>query len=296
MKLPVTRFCTLALPIFFGAASAVTPLALAQGVTPSVSALTGQFALYLTGKEVASGGGTEEVALAASFAADGAGHVTSGVLDKNSGSGLVQLSGLTGTYQLASTGAGSITLYLPTGAMILQFQTAVPLSAASTVSASITGASGTLLTASGGLGNASGTFSVPTSYNATLGGELAGGTTPLRGISTLLFTPVGRPVGSASGTVTGQALQSSNGVNTVLPAVSGTFSLPNSAVGRLTLQLSGLSSSSSSAANYVAYQGAFPGATLIFFSIDPHPSAPLIIGTNGNHSTLLYPYYTDTTP
>ncbi len=80
--------------------------------------LSGQYTFYLTGQEKLPQDGNGLVAIAGTFTADGQGHITAGTLDENGGSGVVQLSKLTGAYTIDSTtGKGTVTLQLPAGAL-----------------------------------------------------------------------------------------------------------------------------------------------------------------------------------
>jgi hypothetical protein len=86
-----------------------------QGTFTNAS-LTGPFAFSYTGSD----GGF--LAVAGSFQADGAGHITAGTQDINSGLGIVTNTPVTGTYTVRADGRGSITLNsTATGTSTLDF-------------------------------------------------------------------------------------------------------------------------------------------------------------------------------
>jgi hypothetical protein len=80
------------------------------------SNFTGPFAFSYTGSDA---GGF--LAVAGSFQADGAGHITSGTEDINSGTGLKVNAAVTGTYGVRADGRGSIVLNSPAGNTSLDF-------------------------------------------------------------------------------------------------------------------------------------------------------------------------------
>jgi hypothetical protein len=78
--------------------------------------LNGPFAFSYTGSDA---GGF--LAVAGSFVADGAGHITSGTEDINSGVAVSPNAALTGTYLVRADGRGTITLNSPAGNSTLDF-------------------------------------------------------------------------------------------------------------------------------------------------------------------------------
>ncbi|HZD93280.1 MAG TPA: hypothetical protein VE133_03440 [Candidatus Sulfotelmatobacter sp.] len=80
------------------------------------ASLIGPFAFSYTGSD---GGGF--LAVAGSFQADGAGHITSGMQDVNSGLGIFTNSPVTGTYTVRADGRGSANLSSPAGNSVIDF-------------------------------------------------------------------------------------------------------------------------------------------------------------------------------
>src|SRR6478672_3503295 len=80
------------------------------------SNLNGPFAFSYTGSDA---GGF--LAVAGSFVADGAGHITSGTQDINSGAAINTNVAVSGTYLVRSDGRGTITLNSPAGNSTLDF-------------------------------------------------------------------------------------------------------------------------------------------------------------------------------
>ena len=80
------------------------------------SNLTGAFAFSYTGTD---GGGF--LAVAGSFVSDGAGHITSGMQDINSGLGIATNAAITGTYTVRADGRGSASLASPAGNTTVDF-------------------------------------------------------------------------------------------------------------------------------------------------------------------------------
>src|SRR5512140_1565428 len=78
--------------------------------------LNGPFAFSYTGSDA---GGF--LAVAGSFVADGAGHITSGTQDINSGAAVHPNAAVTGTYLVRADGRGTITLNSPAGTSTLDF-------------------------------------------------------------------------------------------------------------------------------------------------------------------------------
>jgi len=77
---------------------------------------SGAFAFSYTGTD-----GAGFLAVAGSIQADGNGHITSGMQDINSGSGVSTNAAITGTYSVRADGRGSATLNSPVGNSTLEF-------------------------------------------------------------------------------------------------------------------------------------------------------------------------------
>lgn len=80
------------------------------------ASLTGPFAFSYTGSDRRG-----FLAAAGSFQADGAGHITTGMQDINSGFGISTNSPVTGTYVVRADGRGSATLNSPAGNTTIEF-------------------------------------------------------------------------------------------------------------------------------------------------------------------------------
>ncbi|HEU4415725.1 MAG TPA: hypothetical protein VFT65_13140, partial [Candidatus Angelobacter sp.] len=80
------------------------------------SNLSGAFAFSYTGSDA---GGF--LAVAGSFVSDGAGHITSGMQDINSGLGIFTNAAITGTYTVHADGRGSASLVSPSGNTTVDF-------------------------------------------------------------------------------------------------------------------------------------------------------------------------------
>lgn len=123
-----TRFLTFALAAFFtavvagcGGNSNPKP----QGGFTAAS-LSGSYSFLFSGSDISSGGSAEFFAVAGSLQADGAGHITSGILDvnQNDSSGLPQpltSSTLTGTYTVRADGRGTAILNSSAGNFNMDF-------------------------------------------------------------------------------------------------------------------------------------------------------------------------------
>ena len=254
--------------------AALVPLSSAHAQS-GTNAVNGQYAFYLSGQEKLPSGGSELEVIAGSFHADGQGHITSGVLDKNSGTGLVQVSKLSGVYNVDSTtGKGTVTLQLPTGPLSFVFYTQPPLQTPvnnyAPIRAAIVAAGGPLQSGTGRLADTFGGY-YPETAIFSLSGENTPGASAISGIASLNIT------GSAE-QVTGQAELIENGSASFYPGITGTASGVD-ATGRFTVTLTGMGSHA--AAHYAVYQGAFSNGDKVFLSLDPHGTAPLLLGTNG---------------
>ncbi len=283
-----------------GAALSGAPAAAQAAPAPpstAVSDIEGQYAFFLSGQESAGAGATELVAIAGSVTTDGAGNITAGVVDKNSGSGVIQTQAVHGTYQLDSTGKGSFTITTPQGNFGFTFYTTLPLVLGS-VQGTIVAGAGPLLHVSGELGPADRYFSPqgnPTAQGSqqtfafTEVGESVGGTNPFSGSGTLNFTaPTVQAPGTIAGTVAASGLLVSNGTTTSFSALNGTFTgpiipdsngYPTRGTGRFTMAIPA-SPGSSTMENYVGYSGAFLTGTLFFLSVDPHPASTFTVSTS----------------
>jgi hypothetical protein len=80
------------------------------------ASLSGPFAFSYTGSDARG-----FLAVAGSFQADGAGHITSGMQDINSGFGISTNSPITGTYAVRADGRGSANLNSPAGNSVIDF-------------------------------------------------------------------------------------------------------------------------------------------------------------------------------
>src|SRR5262249_20015908 len=80
------------------------------------ASLSGSFAFSYTGSD-----GAGFLAVAGSFQTDGAGHITSGMQDVNSGFGIFTNSPITGTYSVRADGRGSANLNSPAGNSVIDF-------------------------------------------------------------------------------------------------------------------------------------------------------------------------------
>ena len=269
----ISKRFLLTLPILWAS------VAMAQSAGNANAVLSGEYTFYLKGSVAnAKGAAPDLVAIAGAFRADGQGHITSGVLDQNNGSGVVQVPQLAGTYQLDTTGKGSVILTSGTTSFGFSFYTAAPLPATLAL-ASIVAGTGSLLNATGQLAPSikSPISQGSTPYLFTLNGQTATGEVQDFGNAALTFTPVQ----ANSGQVTGQGTEIVDG-STSMPfsGVTGTYAAPDPTTGRFTMALHGFGSGGNpaTAQNFVTYEGVFPSGVLIFLSTDPAP-APLLIGT-----------------
>src|ERR1051325_6256040 len=80
------------------------------------ASLSGPFAFSYTGSD-----GAGFLAVAGSFQADGAGRITSGMQDVNSGFGIFTNASITGTYSVRADGRGSANLNSPAGNSVIDF-------------------------------------------------------------------------------------------------------------------------------------------------------------------------------
>ncbi len=260
-----------------------------QALVPTYpNTLSGQYTFYITGQEQIPLGGSGLEAIAGSFTADGQGHITAGELDKNSSTGVVQVSKLTGVYSVnGATGKGAVTLQLPTGPLSFAFYAQnsqqLPGSSQSTVDAAIVAVGGSLISGSGRLANLASigyNSSDTDTFTFSLSGQTSAGGV-VSGITSFQFQ-------DNSTQVIGQAELIENGTASLYPDIAGTATIPDQA-GRVTVSLSGLGSG---AANYAVYAGGFSTGSTVFLSLDPLSSAPLLVGTNGASSRSYAIQYT----
>src|SRR5215472_16450811 len=80
------------------------------------ASLSGPFAFSYTGSDARG-----FLAVAGSFQEDGAGHITTGMQDVNSGFGIFTNSPITGTYTVRADGRGSVNLNSPAGNSVVDF-------------------------------------------------------------------------------------------------------------------------------------------------------------------------------
>ncbi|HVB98113.1 MAG TPA: hypothetical protein VNJ12_02120 [Candidatus Dormibacteraeota bacterium] len=93
-----------------------------QKAAPSAAALNGDYAFSTSGTDPQGG----RFALAGTFHADGAGRITSGVLDSNDGGSVASEVPFTGSYSVSSKGRGVLTADTPSGAMHWAFYMVSP--------------------------------------------------------------------------------------------------------------------------------------------------------------------------
>jgi len=198
-------------------ASILASLAVAQTAPgDAVSSLQGHYSFFLHGQESSLRGGVQLVALAGSILTDGTGKITSGVLDKNSASGLIQTQSVSGTYQLDSTGKGSISLVTPQGNYGFTFY-ALNLTQGTYIRAAIVAYSGSVLEVTGEFGPSSSIGDNTTTFGTTFGfteaGEVGVGTNLFLESGTLNFVPAANlPAGTLGGTVTENGVRISDGM------------------------------------------------------------------------------------
>ena len=248
--------------------------AVVQAGVSAAAALDGQYSFLCRG-ELLSGGRREGMdAAVGSFTADGAGHITAGLVDFNSTAGTLLNQSLTGTYTLDSTGAGEVTFKTPTTTMQYALRTA-PLMAVSKV----TGAA--LVADEAGYGPDSCTLALQTgpsnftptpviygAYLLQLSGETAQlPRVPLYGEQLLSLN------GDNSSTSSGREFTApSSGSQDA--TLSGTFSITDAVTGRTTLTLSTPGEPSTTPTKFVAYP--VDAQRLFVMSIDSHAGADLI--------------------
>lgn len=263
--------------LFLLLGAALLPLASAQAQSDAAS-FCGEYSFYLSGQEKLPTGGSALEAIVGNFYADGQGHVTGGELDKNSETGLVQVSSLTGVYSFnMTTGDGQVTLNLPTGPLNLAFYTyprgpsVIPCYGH--LEATIVATGGTLLGGSGRLADVLHRSSQSQAVDFTLDGESAAAASAASGFVSLNI-PLNELVSSTN--ITGRAELIENGMASFYPDITGTATAVDSTA-RLTLSLTGFGTGTK---HYAAYEGEFSTGTVVLLSLDPHGSAPLLMGTN----------------
>ncbi len=246
------------------------------------AALQGQYTFYLTGQEIAPSGQTALLGAVGSFNADGQGHITSGVLDKNSAGGLVQVQDLTGTYQLTFGGKGQVSLTGKASTFGFSFYGSSAATPSSATYAIVAGG-GTLQSASGQLTS---TYAAPPylNGNGTVSANLVTQVAPDRpenfGSIVLVFSTFSpSPIVGASSVYTfqdaaPQSFQTASGLYTASDPVTGRFTITE------LYALAGPNAAGSTN-NYVAYptQG---GHQFFFLSVDPVPTYPLVIASPAN--------------
>ena len=241
--------------------------------------LLGQDVFYFTGQETTAQGGSELVAIAGSFSSDGQGNITSGVLDKNSGTGYTSAKDVTGTYRLNFDGTGTATLKSSAGTYTLaisgQSKAAVP----GNYTAYIAATGSTLLHAAGQIGSAEQISSIyPGKYPFRLVGEASPGSVNLFGAGDLTFAG-GKTPASVGTAVSAEYQEIVNGVSTNVFGLTGTVTGFDTTLGRFTFTLN---ASGEAPSSYVAYQMVSIPATnrvFTFLSTDPHNTSPLLVGT-----------------
>src|SRR5579859_781409 len=184
-----------------------------QGTFTNAS-LTGPFAFSYTGSD-----GRGFLAVAGSFQADGAGHVTAGMEDINSGFGIFTNAAITGTYSVRADGRGSANLNSPAGNSVIDFV--------------IVAAGHALITRFDANATGSGTIDQQTASafnNAALAGTFAFNLSGIDSLSNPLAV-AGNFTADASGTIT-SGVDDSNDNGSVLTNNPVTGTIPVSASGR----------------------------------------------------------------
>ncbi|HZU30476.1 MAG TPA: hypothetical protein VFB79_05140, partial [Candidatus Angelobacter sp.] len=179
----------------------------------SNSSLNGPFAFSYTGTD---GGGF--LAVAGSLQFDGAGHITSGLQDINSGLGINTSVAITGTYNVRADGRGSATLNATAGNSTIDFV--------------IVAGGHALITRFDNAATGSGTLDQQTTSafsNAALAGAFAFSTSGIDGSGNPLSF-AGNFTSDAAGNITG--IDDSNDVGTVLTNDPLTGTIPVAANGR----------------------------------------------------------------
>ncbi len=251
--------------------AAPVTITVAPATSPGVhDALSGQYAFFLQGSIPQATTGSQAVAEAGSFTADGQGNITAGMEDMNSGQGSSTQIALTGSYSISATGHG--TLNLKSAAATQQFEFFVP---PTQLSSGVTGAS--LFSIDGHKVFGSGTLTKQTFRSGPFGeaalalsGDLPCGPTCISG------TPVYESglVSFLYGTITGN-LSASAG-SAVIPdmAISGTWNGTDQPTGRFTYSLS---QSQFPAMNFVGYMT--DDTHFFTVSTDSHATTYLLSGT-----------------
>ncbi len=277
----------------------ITPLALNNAVVdvlvspagqspdPAAS-FTGNYAFLFKGQTIADPGVPSGVAVAGTFTSDGKGNITAGTLDLNTAVGLeLQNAPVTGTYQLDTTGKGSLLLMTTQGVLgfnlfatpgkpgvVVSNATVVPIGG-------FTGAGEISRTAdffSGGnvfLNSQDNFAPFPFDISAGFSVESAASSGFLPGASLLEFT-----LGLTAKGI-GQAIPGSADLFT---GANGTYSSIKTE--RFTMTLSAPGQPASTPTHYAVYQGsAEPGGpspsdtpVLYLLSLDPHSSTDLVVG------------------
>jgi len=176
--------------------------------------LTGPFAFSYTGTDSRG-----FLAVAGSFQADGAGHITSGAEDINSGFGIHTNAAISGSYTVRADGRGSATLNSPAGNTTIDFV--------------LVAAGHALVTRFDGNATGSGTVDQQTTSafsNAALAGTFAFNVSGIDGAS-LPIGVAGNFTSDASGNIT-SGLDDSNDSGAVVLSDPLTGSIPVTAGGR----------------------------------------------------------------
>jgi len=114
-RFPLLLAVIAVLAVFTGCGGGSLSFPPPQGTFTNAS-LNGPFAFSYTGSD-----GRGFLAVAGSFQADGAGHITAGMQDINSGFGIFTNSPVTGTYAVRADGRGSANLNSPAGNTTIDF-------------------------------------------------------------------------------------------------------------------------------------------------------------------------------
>ncbi|MGA3210298.1 MAG: hypothetical protein ABSD20_03270 [Terriglobales bacterium] len=202
---------------------------------------------------------------AGSLQADGAGNITSGVIDFNGVSGNFTNASISGTYAITADGRGLATLNSSFTTIGLDF---------------VLVANGTaLIIRFDQIGTASGTMSPqsPSAFSATsLTGPLAFG---LNGVdeSYALESAAGNFSTDGTSMITGGVLDVNDfGTANLSQAVTGSFASPSSTSGRGTLQMIAVTPSSTQTLNFAYY--ILDATHVKLIEIDTPGSAPILAG------------------
>ncbi len=222
--------------------------------TPVVThdALYGQYAFLFQGTVPQESGGSQALAAAGSFTADGQGNITAGIEDVNSGSGSFTKVAVKGTYSIDSAGNGILNLQGPLGPEQFKFFVVSTQLATTLTSASLFSTNGYAIFGNGSLAKQSLNASPINDYAFNLHGDFPCTSTCISG------APVFESglISFADGKITGNLAASAGSALVANEVVSGTYNNAEQPTGRFTYSLS---------------QGQFPDLNFVGYEIDgPH--------------------------